>query len=142
MNYLYDESDVDEVENLKKYFTVDCEENNVKCECECDCNYRRYDDEYKKECRCEFKYMPQQTIYNIAMKLIESGQLAFCYKFGDGPFTFYDNNGDEDDVFIFKSDSRIDLERNFGHNFEKELLLGSKEKGWYSALTVVTRCHD
>lgn len=134
MTFYYEDCVDDSIEKLEKYYINNCKENNVKGECGREC--------CSDECHCKPTYIPQKIIYDVAIDLIKRQQLALCYKFGDGPFTFYDNCGDEDDVFIFLSDSRLDLERKFGHNFTKDLYLGSEEKGWYHALTVVTRCHD
>ena len=118
-------------DELSQHYTFDCKENNVVCDCYC----------YKSACHCDVKYIPQKKIYDVATKMIENDQIALCYVFGNGPFTFNDNCGDEDDVFVCLYGSDINLDRKYGHNFEKILRLGSNEKGWYDTLVVVTRCH-
>ena len=124
----YGGDDPQELENLEKYYTPDCKDNNVN----------RNSGNYE-----QIKYIPQKEIYDIAVKLIENDQFAMCYKFGHGPFCFMDNGGDEDYTFVYKPNLEIyQLDHAYSsQNFSKNLYLGSEKKGWYCALTVVTYCH-
>jgi len=122
-----DES-TDELTILRRYYTSDCKDNNVN---------RDYP---KNE---QIKYISQDLIYDVAVEMIEREQIATCYKFGDGPFGFSDNGGDEDYTFVYKPDCEIyQLDQAYSsQSFTKYLYLGSEKKGWYHALTVVTYCH-